>query len=121
LAIATAAQAAQGRDQSYFTYDDGGTIVRQGEDGKEIDVTINLPVYPGDEVITNRRGRAEIRLSDGNVIALDRSTDVRFRSINDSYDSDSNQTIVEVKYGHVAVQRTDYHPKTLPLPPRPPR
>src|SRR5690349_10673138 len=115
LAIATAAQAGQGRDQSYFTYDDGGTIVRQGEDGREVDATINFPVYPGDEVITSRRGRAEIRLADGNVIALDRSTDVRFRSINDSYDSDSTETIVEVRYGHVAVQRTDYHREALRL------
>jgi hypothetical protein len=115
LAMASAAQAGQGRDQSYFTYDDGGTVVRQGEDGREVDATINFPVYPGDEVITSRRGRAEIRLADGNVIALDRSTDVRFRSINDSYDSDSTETIVEVRYGHVAVQRTDYHREALRL------
>src|SRR5256885_14211216 len=109
VAAAAHAQATQGRDQSYFTFDDGGTIVRQAEDGREIDARVNLPVYPGDEVITSRRGRSEIRLADGNVIALDRSTDVRFRSINDSYDSESTETIVEVKYGHVAIQRTDYH------------
>jgi hypothetical protein len=96
------------RGQSYFTYDDGGTIVRQAEENKDIDVRVNLPVFPGDEVITSRSGRSEIRLSDGNVIALDRGTDVRFRSILDSYDGNASQTVIELRYGHVIVQRTEY-------------
>ena len=115
LAMAVPLQAAQGRDQSYFTYDDGGTIVRQAEDGREIDARVNLPIYPGDEVVTSRRGRSEIRLADGNIIALDRSTAIRFRSINDSYDNDANQTVVELRYGHVAVQRTDFNREALRL------
>ena len=51
-----------GRSQSYFTFDDGGTMVRQGDDGKEVEARVNFPVYPGDEITTSRRGRAEIRL-----------------------------------------------------------
>lgn len=98
--------ATRGRDQSYFTFDDGDTIVRQYEDGKEVDARVNFPVYPGDEVITNRRGRSEIRLSDGNILALDRSTSLHFKSILDSYDGDNAQTIVEMRFGRVAVQRT---------------
>jgi len=94
-----------GRAHSYFTYDDGGTVIRQGEDGREIEARVNLPVFPGDEVTTSRRGRAEIRLADGNIIALDRSTTVRFRSILDSYDGENGQTVVELRAGHVAVQR----------------
>ncbi len=115
FAIAIPLHAAQGRSQSYFTFDDGGTIVQQAEDGREIDARVNLPVYPGDEVITSRRGRAEIRLADGNIIALDRSTAVRFRSILDSYETDSTQTVVELRYGHIAVQRTDYNREALRL------
>ena len=107
--------ASTSKSQSYFTYDDGGTIVRQGDDSREVDARVNFPVYPGDEVITNRRGRAEIRLSDGNVIALDRSTSIRFKSILDSYDGDSSQTVVELKFGHVGVQRTDYAREILRL------
>src|SRR5438477_11873101 len=107
--------ASSGKSQSYFTYDDVGTVGRQGHDQREVDARVNFPVYPGDEVITNRRGRAEIRLSDGNVLALDRSTSIRFRSILDSYDSDSSQTVVELRYGHVAVQRTDYAREMLRL------
>src|SRR5262245_42542025 len=113
LTVTTAAHAQQGRDQSYFTYDDGGTIVRQAADGSEVDAHVNLPVFPGDLVMTNRRGRSEIRLADGNVVALDRSTEVRFVSINDTYNLDQTETIVEVLYGHVAVQRTDFHREPL--------
>jgi FecR protein len=98
--------AEQGRAQSYITYDDGGTIIRSGEDGREVEARVNMPVFPGDEVIT-ARGRAEIRLSDGNVLALDRSTDVRFNSILDSYDGDSAQTVIELRYGRAMVHRTD--------------
>ena len=56
---------------------------------------------------TSRRGRAEIRLADGNIIALDRSTTVRFQSILDSYDGDNAQTVVELRTGHVAIERDD--------------
>src|SRR6266566_6719132 len=99
--------AAPERSHSYFTYDDGGTIIKQGEDGREIEARVNLPVFPGDEVTTSRRGRAEIRLADGNIIALDRSTTIFFKSILDSYDGDSEQTIVELRSGHVAIQRDE--------------
>src|SRR5688572_31869117 len=74
---------AEERHQSYISYDDGGTVVKSGEDGREIDAHRNLPVYPGDEIITARRGRAEIRLSDGNILGVDRTTALRLRSILD--------------------------------------
>jgi hypothetical protein len=95
------------RHQSYISYDDGGTVIRTGEDGKDIEAHRNLPVYPGDQVITARRGRTEVRLSDGNVIGIDRTTALTFKSILDSYDGDSSETIAELKYGKVAVYRTD--------------
>src|SRR4051812_6779250 len=74
LAVPALAAAEHGRDQSYFTYDDGGTVLKQGDDARDVEVRVNLPVYPGDDVTTSRRGRSEIRLSDGNVLALDRDT-----------------------------------------------
>lgn len=95
------------RHQSYISYDDGGTVVRAGEDGKELEGHRNLPVYPGDEIITARRGRTEVRLSDGNVIGIDRTTALTFKSILDSYDGSDTETIAMLKYGKVAVYRTD--------------
>jgi hypothetical protein len=98
---------ADDRHQSYVSYDDGGTIVRSGEDGREVEAQKNLPVYPGDEIVTARRGRAEVRLSDGNIIGIDRTTALRLRSVMDSYEGDANETVVELRYGKVAIQRTD--------------
>lgn len=113
LTLALPLQAARNKGQSYFSYDDGGTIVRQGEDGREVDARVNLPVFPGDEVVTDRRGRAEIRLSDGNVIGLDRGTAVRFKSILDSYEGDASESIVELRYGKLAVYRTGEGRETI--------
>ena len=108
LAIAITALADErDRHQSYISYDDGGTIVHSGDDNREVEAHRNLPVYPGDEVVTARRGRAEVRLSDGNVIGIDRATALRFRSILDSYEGDANETVAELKYGKIAVYRTD--------------
>src|SRR5216684_3110820 len=98
---------ARDRSHSYITYDDGDSSIRQAEDGRDVDTLLNMPVFPGDQVTTGNRGRVEIRMADGNVIALDRSTSVQFKSILDSYDGDSEQTVVELRYGHVAIQRDD--------------
>jgi hypothetical protein len=108
-------QASEGKAQSYFTYDDGGTIVRQGPDRGENEARVNYPIFPGDEVTTGRRGRSEIRLSDGNVLGLDRTTTIHFQSILDSYDGDSSQTVAELRFGHIIVQRTESGSDTLRL------
>ena len=104
LALAVSASA-DDRHQSYISYDDGGTIVRTGD--REVEATRNLPVYPGDEIVTARRGRSEVSLADGNIIGIDRATALRFASILDSYEGDSNETVAELRYGKVAVHRTD--------------
>ncbi|HEY0141541.1 MAG TPA: FecR family protein [Thermoanaerobaculia bacterium] len=95
------------RHQSFFSYDDGGTVVRQGDDGREIEARVNLPVYPGDAVVTSRRGRAELHLSDGNTIGIDRATAVKLHSILDSYEGNADQTVAELSYGKVAIYRTE--------------
>jgi hypothetical protein len=94
------------RGQSYITYDDGGTVVRQSDDGRQIDARVNIPLFAGDEVTTAHRGRTEIRLSDGNILGLDQSTQIRLDTIlNSAEGSDGAQTVVELKYGHVILQR----------------
>lgn len=98
---------AEDKHQSYISYDDGGTVVRSGDENREIEAHRNLPVYPGDEIVTARRGRAEVRLSDGNILGIDRTTALRLRSILDSFEGDANETVAELRYGKVAVHRTD--------------
>src|SRR5688500_15830824 len=107
LILAVPVGADDSKHQSYISYDDGGTLLKPGDDDREIEGRVNLPIFPGDEVITNRRGRTEIRLADGNVLGLDRATAVRFQSILDSYEGDASETIAELRYGKVAVYRID--------------
>ncbi|HYO78493.1 MAG TPA: FecR domain-containing protein, partial [Thermoanaerobaculia bacterium] len=107
LVITSLAFADDDGHQSYLSYDDGGTIVKSGDDGREIEAHRNLPIYSGDEIITARRGRSEVRLSDGNVVGIDRTTALRFRSILNSYEGDDRDTVAELRYGKVAVHRTD--------------
>ncbi|HVT04321.1 MAG TPA: DUF6600 domain-containing protein [Thermoanaerobaculia bacterium] len=95
---------ADGRNQSYISYDDGDSVLLQN-DGKEVDTRLNMPVYPGDQLRTNRRGRTEIRLSDGNVLAVDRGSEVRFHSMYDSYEGDASQTVVELQSGTIMLRR----------------
>jgi len=95
---------ADGRNQSYISFNDGDALLVQS-DGTEVDTRLNLPVYPGDELRTNRRGRTEIRLSDGNVMAVDRGSIVRFHSIYDSYEGDGSQTVVALRSGAIMVRR----------------
>ncbi|HEX6160063.1 MAG TPA: DUF6600 domain-containing protein, partial [Thermoanaerobaculia bacterium] len=107
LTIAAVPMLAVERHQSFFSYDDGGTVVRQGDDGREIEARVNLPIYPGDAVVTSRRGRAEIHLSDGNTLGIDRATAVKLHSVLDSYEGEADQTVVELSYGKAAIYRTD--------------
>ncbi|HYH09728.1 MAG TPA: DUF6600 domain-containing protein [Thermoanaerobaculia bacterium] len=107
LMVALPSLADETRHQSYVSYDDGGTVVRSGDEGREIEVHRNLPVYPGDEVITSRRGRAEVRLSDGNIIGVDRTTAIKFLSILDAFEGDADETVAELRYGKIAIHRTD--------------
>ncbi|HUF16725.1 MAG TPA: DUF6600 domain-containing protein [Thermoanaerobaculia bacterium] len=96
---------ADSKHQSYFTFDEGGTLIRQAGDDEGVEAAINIPVFPGDVIETDRRGRSEIMLADGNILALDRSTTIRFLSILDSYEGEDEQTIVELQAGLLIVHR----------------
>ncbi len=106
---------AESKHQSYFTFDEGGTLIRQSGDDEGVEAAINIPVFPGDVIETDRRGRSEIMLADGNILALDRSTSIRFLSILDSYEGDSEQTIVELQSGLLIVHRLSENTSPLRL------
>ena len=91
--------------QSYISYDDGGTIVRQTSDGRETEGRVNLPIYAGDEIVTGRRGRTEVVLADGNVLGIDRSSAVGFTSIAASFGTDDQESIIHLRYGKAMFYR----------------
>jgi hypothetical protein len=108
LAFALPLAAADG-DQSYISYDDGQTIVVQGYDGREIEARVNLPVFAGDQIVTGRRGRTEIRLADGSVIAVDRESAVLITAVGNTFESQDEQSVVSLRRGAAIVhqQRDD--------------
>lgn len=91
--------------QSYISYETGDALVVQQQDGRSIDARLNLPLYPGDIIRTQRHGQLEIRLSDGNVFGVDRATELQFSSILESYDGDSEGTVAQLRTGKVLIQR----------------
>jgi hypothetical protein len=105
--------AARSRHQSYVSFDDGNTVIVQADDQRTVDARVNMPVFPGDEVRSSRSGRAEIRLSDENVLAIDRATAVRLDSLAADYDRDASESVVSLQYGEVIVHRTAY--STAPI------
>lgn len=97
---------ATNRHQSYVSFDDGTTVIVQATDGREIDSRTNMPLFVGDQIRSGRAGRTEVRLADENVIAVDRSTSIRFQAIADDYDRDASESVVSMEYGEVIVHRT---------------
>lgn len=106
LLLSAASLSASTRNHSYITYDAGDhSVVVSSDDRREIEARSNMPIFPGDEIRTGRRGRTEVRLADGNVIAIDRNSAVRFRSILDSYDGQSERTAIDMRAGSVMLRR----------------
>lgn len=94
----------QDEHQSYITYDDGDSVLVQS-DGRQVDARINLPIYPGDQLVAGARGRSEVRLADGNVLAIDRYTRLTFESLLWSFESSDKQTVVRLNEGQVVLYR----------------
>jgi hypothetical protein len=115
LALIAQPLVAEERHQSYVSYDDGDAYVLQSGDDRQIEARVNLPVFPGDEVRTGRRGRIEMRLADGNIVALDRNSVLRFEAIRDAYESDDEQTIAMLDEGQVIVHRLSWSDTALRL------
>lgn len=106
--IAAPAAAADDRHQSYVSWEDGGAAIVQAFDARRIQAQRNVPVYPGDQIETARRGRVEVTLADGNVLALDRDSRAVIEQIAYSYEGpESSETVVSFSYGQMILHRPD--------------
>lgn len=64
---------------------------------------LNMPVLPGDVLVTGTASRAEAVLADGNVVRLDGRSELRFERLNRTYEGDDDRTILALARGTVAV------------------
>ncbi len=71
---------------------------------------INMPVLPGDVLVTGSGSRVEAVLSDGNVVRLDGRSELRFDRLNRTYESDDDRTILVLARGSVAVEVREVAP-----------
>lgn len=108
LALAAPLAAEDDRHQSYVSWEEGGSTILQAFDERRITAQRNLPVYVGDVVETARRGRIEVTLADGNVLAMDRDSRVKLEQIAYSYEREGfEETVLNLGYGQVIVHRPD--------------
>ena len=64
----------------YISYLDGDAkVIRL--DGSETRATINLPLVPGDRLVTGEKDRCEIQFDNGTVMRLDKNTVLRIKTI----------------------------------------
>lgn len=59
--------------------DKGATVIRQ--DKSEHKAVVNLPVAPGDQIVTPKDGRCEIQFGNGTIIRLDKNTRLKVTTI----------------------------------------
>ncbi len=64
----------------------------------------NMPVLPGDVLVTGTASHAEAVLADGNVVRLDGRSELRFERLNRTYDGDDDRTVLALARGTVAVE-----------------
>ncbi len=64
----------------------------------------NMPVLPGDALLTGTSSHAEAVLADGNVVRLDSRSELRFERLNRTYEGDDDRTVLALARGTVAVE-----------------
>jgi hypothetical protein len=59
--------------------DKDATVIRQ--DNTEYKVVVNLPVVPGDQVVTGENGRCELQFDNGTIIRLDKDSRLKVTTV----------------------------------------
>ncbi|MCP5051160.1 MAG: FecR domain-containing protein [bacterium] len=59
--------------------DKGATVIRQ--DDTQHKAVVNLPVVPGDQIVTGKDGRCELQFDNGTILRLDRNSRLKVTTI----------------------------------------
>jgi hypothetical protein len=103
LLLSSMLQAENG-NVSYIQYMENEGIILASDTQEKLTAQVNYPLYPGDGVETQRLGRMEIALSDGNLLWLDRATAAEMRGLAQTDGFSDQRTYVFVKDGQAALE-----------------
>ncbi len=85
---------------------DGSMTLQRTADGEVAEATVNDPVAPGDR-LTTEDGRAEIGLSDGSTVRLDRGTRLDVRNLADIDNRYESTNLLALERGAIRVDSPD--------------
>ncbi len=99
--LAVPLAAAEGSMYGHISFvDKGATILRA--DGSKDEAVVNLPLAPGDTVITLVGGRCELQFDNGTVVRLDKASRLRLASVlAPSLTSNLDITTLELEEGQM--------------------
>src|SRR5262245_39092681 len=87
-------------------YLEGSMVLQRSDDGQVVQATINDPVVPGDR-LTTEDGRAEIGLSDGSTVWVDRDTRLDVRSLADLDNRYESSNLLALEDGVLRIDAVD--------------
>ncbi len=78
--LAVPLAAAEGSIYGHISFIDNGAMVLRA-DGAESQGVVNMPLAPGDTVITPAGGRCELQFDNGTVVRLDKDSRLRLATV----------------------------------------
>jgi len=109
----TDAPAETGASYGRLLHYEGGIFLRRdGVDGSgSVEVAVNTPIIPGDQIWTGRDGRTEIQLADGSLVRIDVDSRVSFLNLADAESNFDNTTLLRVLNGSIYVRPVRFDPR----------
>ena len=92
---------------------EGGIYLRRdgAEDSGAVEVAVNAPVIPGDQIWTGTDGRAEIQLADGSLVRIDFDSRVTLMNLSDLEGAFDNTTLLRLLNGSLYFKTVRFDPR----------
>ena len=91
-------------DYGRVRYQINGLTIRRSGLTYEGAADINSPVFPGDSIVTGPDQRAEVELADGDVIHIDRNSEVTFLAMPSPYHATTHRTRTALRPRHTLLR-----------------
>src|SRR5512143_193398 len=94
---------AQREGYTYLSYAQPDVLLVSSAD-EDVSAQINMPVLSGDSLVTGAGSRAEAVLADGNVVRVDKNTELRFERMARTYEAEDDRDLLFLARGTAAVE-----------------